>query len=171
MDESNKRRFLRHARARWDVVRHRAAPEAAERIAHAITRGQLRIRAGTFVSSAKKEGRRVVHIRPRGETNIVGLFADHLIDCTGLLYDIRFTKDPLVLAMLKEGLARTDTLGIGLDFGENFALLDATGSPSRSIFGVGPVTKSLLWEIIAIPDIRNQTAELARYLNKHLVAK
>ena len=35
------------------------------------------------------------------------------------------------------------------------------GSASRRLFAVGPLTRAAFWEIIAIPDIRNQCVEPA----------
>jgi uncharacterized NAD(P)/FAD-binding protein YdhS len=36
--------------------------------------------------------------------------------------------------------------------------------PSGRLFAIGPLTRAAFWEIIAIPDIRNQCAELAERL-------
>jgi uncharacterized NAD(P)/FAD-binding protein YdhS len=39
------------------------------------------------------------------------------------------------------------------------------------MFAIGPLTRAAFWEIIAIPDIRNQCAALANQLvtNRHAV--
>jgi uncharacterized NAD(P)/FAD-binding protein YdhS len=55
-------------------------------------------------------------------------------------------------------------LHIGLDVGPDGALIDRDGAPSDRLFAVGPLTRSAFWEIIAIPDIRSQCAELAARL-------
>jgi uncharacterized NAD(P)/FAD-binding protein YdhS len=36
--------------------------------------------------------------------------------------------------------------------------------PSRRLFAIGPLTRAAFWEILTIPDIRNQCAELATQL-------
>lgn len=65
---------------------------------------------------------------------------------------------------LKTGRARIDPLGIGIDVNADCAIIDGNGFPSRRLFAVGPLTRAVFREIIAIPDIRNQCAELAARL-------
>ena len=36
--------------------------------------------------------------------------------------------------------------------------------PSRRLFALGPVTRGSFWEIVAVPDIRQQCARLANHL-------
>jgi uncharacterized NAD(P)/FAD-binding protein YdhS len=67
-------------------------------------------------------------------------------------------------SLFDQGLARPDRLRIGLDIGTDCALIGRDGVPSRRLFAIGPLTRAAYWEIIAIPDIRNQCAELAAQL-------
>ena len=53
---------------------------------------------------------------------------------------------------------------IGIEIGVDCAIINRDGIPSRRLFAVGPLTRAAFWEIIAIPDIRNQCAELATQL-------
>ena len=50
---------------------------------------------------------------------------------------------------------------IGLDVAADNAVVRLSGQPSQRIFAVGPLARGAFWEIIAIPDIRQQCAELA----------
>jgi uncharacterized NAD(P)/FAD-binding protein YdhS len=54
-----------------------------------------------------------------------------------------------------------DRFGLGLDLAEDFALLDAHGRAANPIYAIGPLGRGSFWEITAIPDIRQQCAELA----------
>ena len=70
LPQSSKRSFLEHARAWWDVHRHRMAPEVEARIATANADGQLRIAAAKLV---KIDGGSVAgraHYRRRGRSEI-----------------------------------------------------------------------------------------------------
>ena len=67
-------------------------------------------------------------------------------------------------SLFAQGLARVDSLCIGIDVGFDGALIDREGAPSRRLHAVGPLTRSAYWEIVAIPDIRNQCAELTSHL-------
>jgi uncharacterized NAD(P)/FAD-binding protein YdhS len=87
-----------------------------------------------------------------------------IVDCTGIMKDPRATGNPVIQRLLEQGLARTDTLQIGIDIAEDCAVINLNGIASRRLFAVGPLTRAAFWEIIAIPDIRNQCAELATRL-------
>ncbi|MFT3673284.1 FAD/NAD(P)-binding protein [Aestuariivirga sp.] len=165
-----RKRFLRHARPWWDVVRHRMAPEASNRIQAAIDAGQLRIVAGNILAFEADGGQRHVFIRERGHNAQRSEAFDHIIDCTGLVSDPELSQDPLVKSLLQQGLGRRDAIGLGLEFNDECALISADGVPHPSIFGVGPITKAGLWEIIAVPDIRVQALYLARRLAERFAA-
>lgn len=62
------------------------------------------------------------------------------------------------------GLARSDPLRLGLDVDLNSAVIGRKGKASGKLFAVGPVTRGTFWEIVAVPDIRIQCADLARHL-------
>ena len=87
-----------------------------------------------------------------------------VVDCTGLPDDPTRSHNPLTHHLLATGLARPEAIGLGLQFSRDCALVAANKRPSDRIFGVGPVTRPQFWEIIAIPDIRNQCAGLAERL-------
>jgi uncharacterized NAD(P)/FAD-binding protein YdhS len=87
-----------------------------------------------------------------------------VVDCTGVVKDPRATANPVVRNLLQEGRARIDPLRIGIDVSADCAIIDGSGSASQRLFAVGPLTRAAFWEIIAIPDIRNQCAELAAHL-------
>ena len=65
-----KRRFLRHARAHWDVHRHRMAPEVQTEIAALRTAVRLDIIAGRVVHAEREEDGITVKIARRGRGNI-----------------------------------------------------------------------------------------------------
>jgi uncharacterized NAD(P)/FAD-binding protein YdhS len=87
-----------------------------------------------------------------------------IVDCTGIVRDPRATTNPAVLSLFDQGLARVDPLGIGIETSADCAIVSRDGVPSRRLFAVGPLTRAAFWEIVAIPDIRNQCAQLAAEL-------
>jgi uncharacterized NAD(P)/FAD-binding protein YdhS len=70
----------------------------------------------------------------------------------------------VIQRLFEQGLARTDALHIGIDIADDCAVINRNGIASRRLFAVGPLTRAAFWEIVAIPDIRNQCAELAARL-------
>jgi uncharacterized NAD(P)/FAD-binding protein YdhS len=87
-----------------------------------------------------------------------------IVDCTGIIKDPRATTNPLLRNLFDQGLVRVDPLHIGIEIGPDCAIVNEDGEHSRRLFAIGPLTRAAFWEIIAIPDIRNQCAELAAHL-------
>jgi uncharacterized NAD(P)/FAD-binding protein YdhS len=164
MSLPQRQRFLRHARAHWDVHRHRMAPEVELQIAVLRAAGRLEIVAGRIVSAVQGKNSIAVEIAPRGCDKIEVRHFARLIDCTGLANDPHRSINPLIRALLARGTARPDPLGIGLDINEDYALIGALSQPSKRVRAVGPLARAAFWECIAIPDIRLQCRDIAEMI-------
>jgi uncharacterized NAD(P)/FAD-binding protein YdhS len=167
----SKQRFLRHARAYWEVHRHRMAPEIDAEIKEALRSGQLRIvTAKTLDLKPTQSGAHVVY-RRRGRSELETLDIAKVAECTGVYTDPLATTNPLLQQLIAQGLARPDPLGIGIDVSGDCAIIDKNGAASAVLYGVGPLTRTAFWEIMAVPDIRVQCAELARHLLRRLTGE
>ncbi|HLL30887.1 MAG TPA: FAD/NAD(P)-binding protein [Allosphingosinicella sp.] len=155
LEEAEQRRFLRHLRPWWDVHRHRIAPAVAARIEAMRCSGRLEVAAGRIV---RVEGEKVTIAR-RGGGELRRSFGA-IINCTGPEGDIRRVGDPLIRGLLASGRARPDRLGLGLEVGRDSRV--AGGGPSPALYAVGPLSRGAFWEIIAVPDIREQVAGVAK---------
>jgi len=154
--------FLRHARAFWDVHRHRLSPQVAERLARMRAEGRLRVLAGKLErADVLEDGRAGLIWRPRGETDTWRLEADLVVNCTGPSADVERSTEPLIAALAARGLIRADPLRLGLDIDAEHRVVHADGTAQATLFAVGPITRGALWEINAVPDIRVQAAEVA----------
>jgi uncharacterized NAD(P)/FAD-binding protein YdhS len=171
MSGGQKRRFLRHARVYWDVHRHRMAPEIERHMMRLRSSGRLTIVAGRALSAVQRADGVHVQIARRGANPIEDRCFARVIDCTGQPDDPRRSENPLIRALLARGIARVDPLGIGLDVGEDYALVDSSGHPSRHIRVIGPLARAAFWECIAIPDIRLQCENVADSLAAERAAK
>jgi len=160
----SKRRFVEHARAWWDVHRHRMAPEVEARITDALYAGTLSLMAAKVTGIEPNDAGARVSYRRRGTTTVDCMQVGAVVDCTGIVKDPRATTNPAVRSLFDQGLARVDPLRIGIETDGSCAIVHHDGTPSRRLFAVGPLTRAAFWEIIAIPDIRNQCAELASLL-------
>jgi uncharacterized NAD(P)/FAD-binding protein YdhS len=165
-----RRRFLRHARTWWDVHRHRMAPEVGEFIASAMSSGQLKITAGKIQSVECNEYAALVTFRPRGYSTTETIEVDRIVECTGINPVPHSTTNPVLRSLFDNGLARIDSMGIGLDATNSCALISASGEPSTQIFAIGPLTRAAFWEIIAVPDIRTQCHKLTEHICARLRA-
>ncbi len=164
MPFDDRQRFLRHARPWWDSHRHRMAPRVADEITRARTSGQLRILAANIEHITGADSGAVVSFRRRGRHEIETIEVARIVMCTGVVSDPRTSSNPIVAGLLADRLARPDPLSIGLHFDTNSALVSADGRPSTRIFGIGPVTRAAFWEIVAVPDIREQCVGLSHHL-------
>jgi len=161
---ASKRRFLEHARAWWDVHRHRMAPEVEARIMDVLCAGRLTVMAAKVAGIEPNEAGARVRYRRRGQSEVLSMQVGAIVDCTGIVKDPLASANPAVRSLFERGLARVDPLHIGIETAADGAIVDQDGAPSRRLFAVGPLTRAAFWEIIAIPDIRNQCAELAAKL-------
>lgn len=159
-----RRRFLRHLRPYWEVHRHRVAPGIGAKLAAMIETGQVQINAGRLVSYSDRNDVAEVTFRARGSAQPRVLRVSRVINCTGSESDCRRINDPLLNSLIGQGLARPDPLFLGLDVDANGALLGWSGIASSVLYAIGPARKGRLWESVAVPELRVQTAELAEHL-------
>lgn len=154
-------RFLRHARAWWDVHRHRIAPAAATAVDRLVAEGQLEIAAGRILSAQPAADGLDVEYRSRGSRESITEHFAYAFNCTGPLHAIDHTADPLLRALLDSSQVAPDALGIAL----------ATSADNRvgeRLWALGPLTKGRYWEITAVPDISKQAAAVADDVEREL---
>ena len=143
--------------------RHRIAPEVAETLHRLIADGFLEIAAGRIVSAEARDNGIDVAIRRRGtDRDRTQRFA-YAFNCTGPLQAIGKTKDALLKTLLDAGQIHADALGMGIDVDEHSRAEGAT-----RLWALGPLTKGRYWEIVAVPDIREQAAAVADDIAREL---
>lgn len=158
------KRFLRHLRAYWDVHRHRIAGRIADQLEGQLRNGRMRAHAGRIAEYREDDSAVHIAYRNRESGRIDKFSVDHVINCTGPNSDLRRVASPLLSDLFAKKLAHTDVLRLGLDVAEDGALLNADGVASDLLYAVGPLRKGLLWESIAVPELRVQVPELAKVL-------
>lgn len=157
-------RFLRHLRPWWDSHRHRAAPEAAARMAALIQEGRVRLLSGEITSATREGGVwRLLH-RQRGARARHRLEVTGVINCAGADYNLARWDDLLVRQLLDEGLARAPANGLGFDVDSDNRLRDAAGAAQGNLFLLGPLALGSFWETIAVPELRVRAAAIAQAL-------
>ncbi|MBV8270316.1 MAG: FAD/NAD(P)-binding protein [Planctomycetaceae bacterium] len=164
LDAGEKKRFIRHLSSRWDVHRHRIAPEIARIIDDARADGQLTVIAGRIHSLEDRGDAVRVRILPRGKSEVETIFAHRVINCTGPSRDIRCGHSPLVNSLVERGICRPDPLSLGLEVSDVGALVAPDGEPSDRLYALGPLRRGRLWETTAVRELRAQAFELAHHL-------
>jgi uncharacterized NAD(P)/FAD-binding protein YdhS len=169
MPSSEKRRFLRHLSAFWEVHRHQTAPEAHAAIQKLIKDNQLVIHKGTIVSVEKKASRLQLSLAARNRAAVsFSLEADHIIDATGPARDITTINQSLIRNLLRRGFLQPDEFRLGALTHHDYRAIQRSGQPNPWLFIVGPMLRAKYFEAIAVPELRLHTSALATRLVKEL---
>lgn len=159
-------RFLRHARPLWEVHRHRLAPALAEQFERLLDSGAVRIHAGRLLDvRADQQGLRV-DWRPRYQATRQSMQVARMINCTGTSGDYAASSDPLIVDLRARGLIRPDHLGLGLNSDGEGRLFGRQGGVVAGLYTLGPARRPELWESTAIPELREQAANLAACIRR-----
>lgn len=156
--------FLRHARAWWEVFRHRVPAGPLMAVRNLERQGVLEIHAGRLIELNESEGSVEVIWRPRGLRKTRAWLVDRVVNCTGPDHRIAQSSDPLVRSLLANGLIRPDALGLGLDVAPDYRVVAAAGTPVNGLHYLGPWLRARDWEATAVPELRAHAAALARQL-------
>ncbi len=152
-----RRRALRHAFRRWEVRRHRMAPEVAavlegQRDAGRLTTVRGRVRSVDVVP----DGLAVV-VETAGDRRLVPV--DVVVACVGPSADPR--HDPLLARAVGEGLLARHPLGLGLDVDAAGRACRPDGSTYEHVWAVGSLRKGAEWESTAVPELRLHARDIA----------
>ncbi|GBQ12829.1 FAD/NAD(P)-binding protein [Swaminathania salitolerans] len=163
-------RFDRHLRRRWDIARHRIAPQIASFLHNEQQAGTLELHAGRVTGITADQAGLTVTAIHNGRQSV--LRAGRVLNCTGP--DLRYDRvgSPLLDDLFSSGLARPGHNGMGLDTDETGRLTARpTGKGDRSgsaLYTLGPARLGTMFESIAIPEIRQQAYDLAAELAARL---
>jgi len=161
---TERRRFLRHGRWLWDIHRHRMAGEVGAKLAAIRDCGRLKTFAGRVIEAGTNDGslaRVRLGLRNGGE---MVLDVGRIINCTGPAGDLADSSNPVLRNLIRSGAGTADQMRLGLVTNEHGALIAADGSTSNTIFTLGPPRRGMLWESVAMPEIRVQARALAQSL-------
>jgi uncharacterized NAD(P)/FAD-binding protein YdhS len=161
LDLTERRRFLRHVQAYWDIHRHRTAPASGAELHRLLAAGALKLDAGRLRRLAGGAEGVTVTWQPRGTGREAQFSVGSVVNCTGPQSDITRMPDPLMRSLLAQGLVRPDSLHLGLDVDPLARVLDQAGYPSPVLSYSGPLLRARDWEGTAVPELRLAAAALA----------
>ena len=167
---AERRRFLRHVRPLWEVVRHRMAPEHGGRLDAWRRDGLLEILAGRIdVVTADTTGVRLA-VRRRGSDERLTLAAAWVVNCTGPEPSNRAEANPAIGSLLLQGWAAPDELNLGLLTDADGRAVTAAGEVVPDLHVVGTLRKPAAWESTAVPELRGQAEAVATRIVSRLGA-
>jgi uncharacterized NAD(P)/FAD-binding protein YdhS len=154
-----RREFARHHAARWNVLRHRIAPEIYAQVTTAQLTGQLQVHAAN-IERVEAEGEKMrVHL-----SGGRSLAADLVINATGPQAKFSATRSTLLGNLLRSGLVAPDDLDMGVRVDSDHTVIDGDGQRSEILLALGPLLRGTLWETIAVPELRGQARRVAETL-------
>ncbi len=151
----------RHA-ARWNVLRHRIAPEIYAQVTTAQLTGQLRLHSANIERVEAHEKQVQVHLSD-GQT----LTGDLVINATGPQTRFSATSSVLLGNLLRSGLVAPDEMDMGVQVDADHTVIDQNGRRSEILFALGPLLRGARWETIAVPELRGQARRVAETLLGH----
>lgn len=157
-------RFMRHLRPFWEVHRHRIAPPVAARIEELHRAGRVSFYAGRLTQLVQKGGEVEARFRLRRNGKIQSERIAKVINCTGPRTDYSKYQHPLLVNLLVRGLIDHDPLALGIHATAQGEVLRYRGGLVGWLHTIGAPLKGALWECTAIPEIRNQAADIAAHL-------
>jgi uncharacterized NAD(P)/FAD-binding protein YdhS len=163
LGDTDRRRFLRHARAPWMVHRHRLAPDIDTRLDAWRRDGRLTVVAARVRATQVTPDGCAVTVQQAGGPPAV-LRADWVLNCIGPSEDFSRLGDPLWTGLFANGVVRPGPFGLGLDVDASLRLRDRDGRAHGDLFTLGLPTRGAFWEVTAVTHIRQQAAELAAHL-------
>jgi uncharacterized NAD(P)/FAD-binding protein YdhS len=158
---ADRARFVRLVRPYWEVLRHRAPPEALAMIEAMQAQGQLRVLAGRALACEAHSGGLDVTLRSRGGEVCVERFAG-VVRCQGGSLELDLQSSPLMAALVRGGLARIDATKLGIVTAEHGRIVDAAGHPSQHLFALGQPCRASRWETTSVPEIVRDARALAQ---------
>jgi uncharacterized NAD(P)/FAD-binding protein YdhS len=162
----DKRRFIRHLRTRWNVARHRVAPEIHRLLSDAIATERLEIIRGNLICCTETRDSLDVEIETNVEKRVLNIGA--VFNCTGPAEKCPDPGTGLLGNLIERGMVVPDEIDMGIRTGPDFSVIDRTGSRSKSVFALGSLLKGSLWETTAVPELRSQAFRVAETIATEL---
>jgi uncharacterized NAD(P)/FAD-binding protein YdhS len=141
-----KRRILRHARAWYDIHRFRAPPQNDAIVREAEREGRVTFRAARLLAAATTaDGRAIeLQLQPRG-TNVIRVEAfDAIINCIGADPVAGIHGNPLLAALVDDGLLAIDPTGLGFAVDQQCRAIGRGGEACDRLRVIGPPTAGAL---------------------------
>lgn len=148
-----KKQFLRHLRHKWGVARHRAPSQSMAIFTQLKSSGQLILLKGRISDIKTTQNGFELHYSNLQNSHQF-IKAGLIINCTGPESDYSKLKSPLIQQLINDRLIAPDQLKYGLNAQKD-------GQICSNIYTLGPPLKGILWESVAVPEIRVQAQELA----------
>lgn len=161
LPQPERARLLRHLRPFWDVHRFRIAPQVEEVLDRRITEGTLDLRAASLREVTVADDAIHVTLRARRTGEVTQETFDAVITATGPAHGRVFADNPVLASLERAGLARPDTLRLGIEVAPDGRCIGAAGVPTPGLYVAGPLARGTVGELMGLPDVTNYAIRIA----------
>lgn len=164
--EEEKHRFLRHLQHHWSKLRHRIPYAVHLALEKARREGRLKLLDGkvTAVEAGEIALTATVLSRKGVSQEIV---VQRIFNCVGPVLDVSKSANPFITDLSQKGLIRNSASRLGPDATMEGLIIDRHGKVNEQISLLGPLMRGVVWEAVAVPEIRAG----ARKITEHLLKK
>ena len=157
---ADKKQFMRHLRPYWSIVRHRIPAPIHKRLLSAINNGQAEIITGRISSTNAAEHFAEVKIELKNK-HTETIRVSKVINCTGPQQDYTKIENQLVKNLIQNHYILPHELKLGIVATPDGNIIQPNGKPSEFLYTLGSSLTGVLWESIAVPELRIQAKTIA----------
>lgn len=164
---TERRRFLRHLRALWDVHRFRIAPQTQEASLQMARQGRLFHLAARIVKlrlGAPLE----LRVIARHSRETFPVVVDRVILATGPAHGSVIGANPALADLAALGLLQPDPLDLGIATAASGRAIPREGAPDGTLLVAGPLARGTVGELMGVPEVVSWAEHIAREVKGHL---
>lgn len=152
--DAEKRQFLDKYFRWWNVLRHRSAPDAHDRMQDYISNNKVEIVKADVSGITHKENVFTIHLGLGAQIEV-----DQVINCCGNTFEV---SNVLIRKLIDTGICKPGPLGLGIAVNtKTLQVLNNNNEIQTSLFAIGPILVGELLETTAIPEIKIQASHIA----------
>lgn len=167
LPQAERRRFLRHLRALWDIHRFRIAPQTHAVLCRAERARRVIFHAAHLQGVASTGQGLHIAVRPRGGRETATLAVDRVILATGPAHGQVLAGNPALASLQAQGLLRPDPLGLGIETAADGRAVGGAG-PVPGLYVAGPLARGTVGELMGVPEVTAWAEHLVRELVEDL---
>jgi uncharacterized NAD(P)/FAD-binding protein YdhS len=153
--------FLKYYKTYWEIARSRMPEQCAATIKEMMLSNQLKVQAGRIESLSKQNSCIAVKYRSAEKRKTQIIMADAVVNCIGPGLNFEKIKHPFIKSLMEQGMICNSDVSIGIKALPDGTIIKKDGTPSNMLYTFGSLLRGILWETIAIPEIRTQAKNLA----------
>ncbi|EHS53001.1 FAD dependent oxidoreductase [Rhizobium sp. PDO1-076] len=170
LPDAERLKLLRRLRRWYDVHRYRMPPQVSAALTEGMASGHVENLIGDL-TSVRQDGRDLVARITTKSNRDFEHRCGHILLATGPDFRNYGVHQKFLLSLFREGTVQSDALGLGLVCDRGGRVISLDGSPNTSLFVAGPPARPAFGELIGVPEIAAQAANLVEVVLRTLARR